>query len=67
MNSKKKFLRFAEIAYLLVAAVFIVETVISIRNDDPSWWLPFILSVAAIGMYFFKKHFRKKMDKDKKH
>lgn len=66
MSNKKKFLRFAEIAYLLVAAVFIVETIISLRNNDPSWWLTLIFSVAAIGMYFFKKHFRKKMDKDKK-
>jgi positive regulator of sigma E activity len=66
MSNKKKFLRFAELAYLFVAAVFIVETIISLRNEEPSWWLTLILGIAAIGMYFFKKHFRKKMDKDKK-
>jgi c-di-AMP phosphodiesterase-like protein len=65
MSSKKKFLRFVELAYLLVAAIFIIETIIAFQNDKPRWWLSLLLSIVAIAMYFFKKHFRKKMDKNK--
>lgn len=66
MSSKKKYLRFVEIAYLIVAAVFIVETILDIKNENPRWWLSLMLSIVALGMYFFKKHFRKKMGKNKK-
>jgi len=65
MSSKKKFLKFVELAYLFVAAIFIVETVIAFQNDDSRWWISLLLSIVAIGMYFFKKHFRKKMGKNK--
>lgn len=65
MSSKKKYLRFVEIAYLIAAAVFIVETILDLKNDNPRWWLSLLLSIVAIGMYFFKKHFRKKMEKNK--
>ncbi|MDR9400792.1 MAG: hypothetical protein RI558_05170 [Psychroflexus sp.] len=65
MSSKKKYLRFVEIAYLIVAAVFIVETILDIKNENPRWWLSLMLSIVALGMYFFKKHFRKKMEKNK--
>jgi len=65
MSNKKKFLRFVELAYLFVAAIFIVETLIALQNDNPRWWLSLLLSIVAIGMYFFKKHYRQKLDKNK--
>jgi len=48
--------------YLFIAVFFIYETVRLWNEDRSKAYMLLFFSVLAVGMYFFKKHFRKKMD-----
>ncbi|WP_308427638.1 hypothetical protein [Salinimicrobium marinum] len=57
-----KFSKFFEIAYLAVAIFFIYE-VVRIWDTERSRAYVFIfLSVIAVFMFFFRRHFRKKYE-----
>jgi hypothetical protein len=47
-----------EYGYLLIAVVFIVETVLHWNVDREKAYLMLLFAVVAIVMYFFKKRFR---------
>ncbi len=58
----EKFRRIIEVGYLVVAIVFLVETVINWNEDRERAYLMLVFSILAIVMYFFKKRFRKKLE-----
>ncbi|OBX26831.1 hypothetical protein LX77_02272 [Gelidibacter algens] len=48
--------------YLFIAIFFIYETVRLWNEDRGKAYMLLFFAVLAVGMYFFKKHFRKKMN-----
>lgn len=50
-----------EYGYLLVAIVFVVETFLHWNVDRQKAYLMLVFAVVAIGMYFFKRRFRIKI------
>jgi hypothetical protein len=50
-----------EYGYLVIAIVFIVETVLHWNIDREKAYLMLLFAVVAIFMYFFKKRFRKRI------
>lgn len=48
--------------YLFIAVFFIYETVRLWNEDRAKAYMLLFFAVLAVGMYFFKKHFRKKMN-----
>tara|TARA_B100000809_G_scaffold263953_1_gene318490 strand:+ start:5009 stop:5188 length:180 start_codon:yes stop_codon:yes gene_type:complete len=57
MNTFGKFL---EIAYAVIGVVFVIEGIISLTEDSEKGYLSIGFGVVAIGMFFFKRNFRKK-------
>ena len=55
-----------EYGYLIVAVVFIVETVLNWNVDRQRSYILLLFSVVAIFMYFFKKRFRSRIEKRNK-
>lgn len=55
-----------EYGYLLVAIVFIVETVLNWNTDRSKAYLMLLFSVLAVIMYFFKKRFRNRIENKNK-
>lgn len=51
-----------EYGYLIVAIVFIVETVLNWNTNRSKAYLMLLFSVLAVFMYFFKKRFRKRVE-----
>ncbi len=57
-----KYFKYFEYAYLFFAALFLFEA-IRIWNEEPSKaYLFLFFVVVAVGMYFFKRRFRKKYE-----
>lgn len=54
-----------EIGYLIIAVVFLVETVLNWSEDRNRAYMMLLFSVLAVFMYFFRKRFRKKMNDNK--
>lgn len=52
-----------EIGYLIIAVVFIIETILNWNSNRERAYLMLVFSVLAVFMYFFRKHFRKKNKK----
>jgi len=52
-----------EYGYLIIAIVFIVETILNWNTDRERAYLMLLFSIVAIFMYFFRKRFRKKMER----
>jgi hypothetical protein len=57
MNTFSKFL---EIAYAVIGVVFVIEGIVGLTNDSEKAYLSIGFGVVAIGMFFFKRNFRKK-------
>lgn len=53
-----KFWKIFEYGYLLIAIVFIVETVLHWNIDRDKSYLMLLFAIVAIFMYFFKRRFR---------
>ena len=60
-----KYFKFFEVAYLVIAIVFIVETFLKWNSDRNKAYIFLAFSLMAIFMYFFRKKYRKKFEKDK--
>ena len=60
-----KYFIFFEVAYLVIAIVFIVETFLKWNSDRNKAYIFLAFSLMAIFMYFFRKKYRKKFEKDK--
>ncbi|MAW97167.1 MULTISPECIES: hypothetical protein [Leeuwenhoekiella] len=57
-----KYFKYFEYAYLFFAALFLFEAV-RIWSEEPSKaYLFLFFVVVAVGMYFFKRRFRKKYE-----
>lgn len=52
-----------EYGYLIIAIVFIVETVLNWNENREKAYLLLGFSIVAVFMYFFRKRFRKKIEK----
>ena len=51
-----------EYGYLVIAVVFLVETVLKWNVDRERAYLLLLFSVLAIFMYYFRKRFRKRRE-----
>jgi len=56
----QKIWKIFEYGYLIIAIVFIIETIINWGTQKS--YLLLLFSVLAIFMYFFRKRFRKKFE-----
>ncbi len=62
-----KYFKFFEIAYLIIAVVFIVETIMRWNSEPNKAYIFLAFGLLAIFMYFFRKKYRKRFEKhDKK-
>ena len=61
-----KYFKFFEIAYLVIAVVFIVETVLRWNSEPNKAYIFLAFAVLAIFMYFFRKKYRKRFEKHEK-
>jgi len=61
-----KIWKFFEFAYLIIAVIFIVETILQWNENRNKAYLLLLFSMVAVGMYFFRKKFRKKIEKRNK-
>ncbi|NOQ91434.1 MAG: hypothetical protein GQ552_01800 [Flavobacteriaceae bacterium] len=57
-----KYYKFFEYAYLVIAIVFIVETVLNWNTEPQKAYIFLAFSALAVFMYFFRKKFRKKFE-----
>jgi len=62
----QKIWKIFEYGYLIVAIVFIIETIINWNTNREKAYLLLLFSVVAVFMYFFTKRFRKRIDKRNK-
>jgi len=51
-----------EYGYLIIAVVFMVETVLSWNEDRERAYLLLLFSAIAIFVYFIRKRFRKRIE-----
>ena len=58
-----KYFKFFEIAYLVIAIVFTVETVLRWNSDRTKALIFLLFAVLALFMYFFRKKYRKRFEK----
>jgi LPXTG-motif cell wall-anchored protein len=58
-----KYFKFFEIAYLIIAVVFIFETVMRWNSEPNKAYIFLAFALLAIFMYFFRKKFRKRFEK----
>ena len=57
-----KYFKFFEFAYLVIAIVFIVETVLNWNENRQKAYIFLAFSLLAVFMYFFRKKNRKKYE-----
>jgi len=57
-----KYYKFFEIAYLVIAIVFLVETILNWNGERQKAYIFLAFSALAVFMYFFRKKFRKKFE-----
>lgn len=58
----QKIWKIFEYGYLIIAIVFIVETVLKWNENREKAYLFLLFSIVAIFMYFFRKRFRNKFE-----
>jgi len=58
-----KYFKFFEIAYLIIAIIFIVESVLRWNSEPNKAYIFLAFAVLAIFMYFFRKKYRKRFQK----
>ncbi|SDW54024.1 hypothetical protein SAMN05444411_101942 [Lutibacter oricola] len=58
----KKVWKIFEYGYLIVAIIFLVETVLNWTENRERAYLMLLFSALAVFMYFFRKRFRKKFE-----
>ena len=57
-----RYYKIIEFAYLVIAVVFAVETVLNWNSNPQKSYIYLAFSVLAVFMYFFKRRFRKKFE-----
>lgn len=58
----QKLWKIFEYGYLVIAVVFLIETVLNWNENRERAYLLFLFSVVAIIIYFFRKRFRKRVE-----
>jgi len=58
----KRYYKFIEYAYLIIAVFLMVETFLNWKTEPQKAYLYLAFALLAIFMYFFKKNFRKRMN-----
>ena len=58
----QKLWKIFEYGYLVIAVVFLVETVLKWNTEREKAYLMLVFAVLAGFMYFFRKHYRKKFN-----
>ncbi len=58
-----KYFKLFEIAYLIIAIVFIVESVLRWNSEPNKAYIFLAFAVLAVFMYFFRKKYRKRFQK----
>lgn len=58
----QKIWKIFEYGYLIIAIVFVVETIINWNTNREKAYLLLLFSVLAVFMYFFKKRFRNRVE-----
>ena len=58
----QKLWKIFEYGYLIIAVVFMVETVLNWNENRERAYLLLLFSVVAIFVYFFRKRFRKRIE-----
>jgi len=61
-----RYYKIIEIIYLIVAVVFIFEAYLNWNIEPQKAYIYLAFSALAVFMYFFRKKFRKKFEKEKK-
>ncbi len=61
-----KYFKFFEIAYLVIAIVFIVESVLRWNSEPNKAYIFLAFALLAIFMYFFRKKYRKRFQKNER-
>jgi hypothetical protein len=56
------YLKYTQYAYLVAGLIFAYNGFIESSSGTDKSYLSFILAVAAIGMFFFRRKFAKKFD-----
>jgi hypothetical protein len=56
----QKIWKIFEYGYLIIAIVFMVETIINWNTNRDKAYLLLLFSVLAVFMYFFRKRYRKR-------
>jgi positive regulator of sigma E activity len=57
-----KYFKFFEIAYLVIAIIFIVETILRWNSEPNKAYIFLAFAVLAVFMYFFRKKYRKRFE-----
>ena len=60
-----KYFKYFEYAYLFFAALFIYDGISRWSIEPTRAYISFFLALLALGMYFFKRRFRKKYEHKK--
>lgn len=61
-----KLFKFIEYAYLLVAAFFVEESIRTWSEDSGRAYLYLFMAAIAVFMFFFKRKFRKRMEREQR-
>jgi membrane protein implicated in regulation of membrane protease activity len=62
----QKYYKIVELGYLIIAVIFVIETVLKWNSNREKAYLFLVFAILAVVMYFFKKRFRKKLTKGDK-
>ena len=62
----KRIYKFIEYGYLLVSIILLIETILHWNSNRQKAYIFLVFSMLAIFMYFFKKHFRKRIENNDK-
>ncbi|MDH3321403.1 MAG: hypothetical protein OEM04_00345 [Flavobacteriaceae bacterium] len=60
-----RYYKIIEFAYLVIAVVFVVETVLNWNSNPQKSYIYLAFSALAVFMYFFKRKYRKKFENKK--
>lgn len=57
------FHKIAQYLYLIIAILFLTDTVIKFMDNESDWWISLLFCLAAVFMFFFKRKFVKNYKK----
>lgn len=60
-----KYFKYFEYAYLVIAAFFVYQTIVVWQTERSRAYVFLFMAALAVLMYFFKRRFRKKIEKRK--